>query len=237
MKELEDYPWFPAFLRDFQTAFIGFVVVRFAVYKPLIDHVNALQLPPQPITDLCSGSGEPAISIFKQCPGFTRLELTDKYPVTIRASVDMVYLPESVDVLDMAFEPGRIYTMFNAFHHFDDADKLRITERIQATGSRAFFVEILEPNVVFILKILFITTIGNLLLTPFIRPFSGWRLVLTYLIPVNIFTIAYDGIVSVFKSRSVRQYQQLFAGRQGVSVFKLQKGLRSLVVIQTDPLA
>ena len=188
------------------------------------------------MTDLCSGSGEPAISIFKQCGSFTRLELTDKYPAESVVSNDIIYLQESVDVLDMAFEPGKCYTMFNAFHHFDDADKLRIIERIRTAGSRAFFAEILEPNFVFVLKILFITTIGNLLLTPFIRPFSLSRLVLTYLIPLNIFTIAYDGIVSVFKSRSVKQYRHLFAGQQGVNVFRLQKGLSSIVVIEAVPL-
>lgn len=237
MKELEDLSWFPSVLRNYQTDFIGFVVARFNVYGVFIDHVKALLLPVQPMTDLCSGSGEPAISIFRKSDCFSHLLLTDKYPNTLKFQDDKItYNMLRADVLEMEFRQGTCYTMFNAFHHFTDGDKTRIAHRIQATGSRAFFVEILQPNIVCLLKVFLATTIGSLLLTPFLHPFSLKRLFFTYILPVNILAITYDGIVSVFKSRSVMQYQELFAGTEDtVKVIKLTNGWHPLVVIHIEP--
>ena len=84
VKELEDYYWFPAFLRNFQTDFIGFVVDRFHVYNVFIEHLKANRLSDQPMTDLCSGSGAPAINIFRQSNCFSRLKLTDKFPNALK---------------------------------------------------------------------------------------------------------------------------------------------------------
>ena len=154
MKELEDYNWFPPVLRNFQTEFIGFVVDKFNVYNVFIQHLKTLQLSRLPMTDLCSGSGEPAIGIFKKSNCFSRLKLTDKFPSDLNITdATISYDLQSADVLEMAFKPGTCYTMFNAFHHFTDADKLKITQNIQNSGSTAFIVEILEPTVFCLLKI------------------------------------------------------------------------------------
>ena len=215
MKELEDLPYFPSLLRNFQTAFIGFVVVRFNVYQAFIEHIRSLSHPIQPMNDLCSGSGEPAIHIFKESNCFSHLILSDKFPTDLKLDDDKIsYDKISTDVLEMEFKHGTYYTMFNAFHHFTDAEKIKIVQKIQNSGSGAFIVEILEPTVFCLLKIFFTTTVGSLLLTPFIRPFSLKRLFFTYIFPVNILTISFDGILSVFKSRSVKQYQKLFADNE-----------------------
>ena len=236
MKELEDLPYFPSLLRNFQTDFIGFVVVRFNIYHAFIKHIQALSTPLQPMFDLCSGSGEPAIHIFKTSNCFSSLTLSDKFPNKFINADKIPYLPHSLDVLEMEFQSGVCYTMFNAFHHFTDEEKLKIAHKILASGSRSFFVEILEPNITCLLKVLFATTIGNLFLTPFIRPFSFFRLMLTYIIPINLFTITFDGIVSVFKSRSVNQYRKLFVDLgDSINVFKMKKDISTLIIIQIHP--
>lgn len=234
MKELEDHSWFPGSLRNFQTEFIGFVVAKFKVYDEFIKYLNALSLSAQPMEDLCSGSGEPAISIFRKSYCFGHLSLSDKYPNPSSLPDDKIsYDKQSRDVLEMEFKRGRYYTMFNSLHHFKDADKLKIARNIQASGSTAFFVEILEPTLACFFKVLFLTTFGNLLLTPFVRPFSLVRLLFTYVIPVNLITIPFDGIVSVLKSRSVRQYQELFTNCvPAIEVLRLKNGLAPLIVIQ-----
>jgi hypothetical protein len=133
----------------------------------------------------------------------------------------------------MEFKPGTFYTMFNAFHHFKDKEKVKIVQEIQNSGSTAFIVEILEPTIFCLLKIFFTTTIGSLVLTPFIRPFSLKRLFFTYILPVNILTITFDGIVSVLKSRSVKQYQDLFANNEhAIKIFRIKNGLTPLIAIQ-----
>jgi len=237
VKELEDYSWFPHFLRKFQTDFIGFVVTTFNVYGFFIEHLKTLSLSVQSMTDLCSGSGEPAISIFRKSNCFSHLLLTDKYPNEMKwndgeISYDMI----STDVLEMEFKAGTYYTMFNAFHHFKDEEKLKIVQKIQNSGSSAFIVEILEPTVFCFLKIFFTTSIGSLLLTPFILPFSLCRLFFTYIIPVNVITISFDGILSVLKSRSVKQYQNLFSYHgSAIKIYRLKDRLNTLIVIQIEP--
>lgn len=234
MKELEDHSWFPPVLRKFQTEFIGFVVARFNVYDGFVKHLNTLSLPAQPLTDLCSGSGEPAIHIFKKSHCFTHLFLSDKYPASqVVKSGEDSYAMARKDVLEMEFNPGTCYSMFNAFHHFSDEDQLRIIRKLHHSGSTAFLAEILEPDIICFLKVLFTTTIGCLLLTPFIRPFSFRRLFFTYLLPVNILTITYDGLVSVLKSRTANHYRKLFADQgEGIEVIRLRNGLTPVIIIQ-----
>lgn len=234
MKELEDHKQFPSFLRNFQTEFIGFVVSAFNVYDAFVQHLKTLNLPLQPMADLCSGSGEPAVSIFRKSNCFSSLALSDKFPnQSDFPNKNISYEPKSMDVLKMEFGSGKCYTMFNSFHHFRDDDKLKIAEKIHASGSVGFIVEIIEPTVLCLLKIIFVTTIGNLLLTPFVKPYSFKRLFFTYIIPVNLFTITFDGVVSVFKSRTVLQYQKLFFDHSDtIQVFKLKNILSPLIVIQ-----
>lgn len=237
MKELEDYSWFPPLLRDFQLEFIGFVVTKFNVYDVFISYIQSLSLPLGSMTDLCSGSGEPAITIFRQSNCFNQLTLSDKYPNTAKLEGGTSeYTIQRADVLDMDFKAGTCYTMFNAFHHFSDAEKVKIVQNIQTTGSAAFFVEILEPTLFCLVKVFFTTTIGSLVLTPFIRPFSFIRLLLTYIVPVNLLAITFDGLVSVAKSRSVKQYQTLFAKQKDwVKIVKLKTTLSTLIVIHIEP--
>ncbi len=234
MKELEDLGWFPARLRNYQTEFIGSVVLWLRVYDRVVDRLRSRPEPLRPMVDLCSGSGEPAISIHRASAAFSSLTLTDKYPGRAPPlGVAVVYVPASVDVLQLDFAPGTCYTMFNAFHHFPDADKLRILQRIRASGSEACFVELLEPTVVCFIKVLLMTTLGTVLLTPFVRPFSLGRLFFTYILPVNVLTITYDGAVSVLRARSARRYSALFAGEVGVAVTRLVGGVLPLMLIET----
>ncbi len=236
MKELEDYSWFPSILRNFQTAYIGFVVSTFNVYGVFTTYIKSLPLELGALTDLCSGSGEPAIGIFKQSNCFSHLVLTDKYPNSLAVNIPHIsYNNQSVDIREMEFRKDTYYTMFNAFHHFTEKEKVNMAKKIQASGSTAFVVEILEPTLLCFLKVFFSTTIGCLLLTPFVYPFSWTRLLFTYLIPVNIFTITYDGMVSVLKSRSVKYYQNLF-GNGAIKIFRLKSTLNALVVIQIEPI-
>ncbi len=237
MKELEDRHWFPSLFRNYQTDFIGFLVTRFHFYDPFVDSLRARSFTPRPLWDLCSGSGEPAISIFKECGQFTTLTLSDKFPNPSRSRDDRIaYLDHPADVLAMRFSRGTCYTMFNALHHFSDDEKLRIVQRVQDAGAMAFFVEVLEPSAPCLLGVLFAASAGNLLLAPFIRPFSVWRLFFTYVLPINLITIGFDGVVSVLRSRSARHYQALFtSARPGVQVLRLAKGRVPLIVIGIRP--
>jgi hypothetical protein len=233
LKELEDHTWFPAFLRQYQTDFIGFSAVKLNAYSAFVKHLCSFSGPREVMADLCSGSGEPAITIFKRSHCFNRLLLSDKFPPSFfPVASGISFDPLSRDVLKMEFEGGRCYTMFNAFHHFSDAEKLLLVKKVQASGSAAFFVEVLEPGIASLFKVVALTTLGCLAFTPFLRPFSWLRLLLTYVIPVNVCTISFDGVVSVIKSRTEGEYRRLFSGLKAVRVFRLKSKANSNIVIE-----
>jgi hypothetical protein len=232
MKELEDYKWFPNTLRNYQTEYIGFVVKQFNIYKPFVK-----TLPKQmdkTMFDLCSGSGEPAASIFVESNAFKHLTLTDKYPFAYyQNGANINYIQESLDVLKIEFKAGNTYTMFNAFHHFSEDEQRVICSKIIEAKADAFFVEILFPNPLQLAKILTATTLGVLFLTPFTKPFSWKKLFFTYIIPINILTISIDGIISVFKSKTVKQYQRTLNNNR-VNVYEIKSFLAPLLVIQIN---
>lgn len=88
--------------------------------------------------------------------------------------------------------------MFNAFHHFTPEQQKHL---VQLHASRGLLVfEVLQPTLLTFLKILFTTTIGQLLLAPFVRPFRWERILFTYILPINLIIIPWDGLVSVLRS-------------------------------------
>lgn len=136
----------------------------------------------------------------------------------------------------MKFDRETYYTMFNAFHHFSDPMKRELVKRMREAKSPVIIAEILQPTVLCLLNVIAMTTIGCILLTPFIRPFSFGRLFFTYVLPVNILTITADGVISVFKSRSVKQYKTLFADcPDGVKIFRLGNCIAPVIIIELSP--
>ncbi len=233
MMELEDQPWFPALLRNFQTDHIGHIVARWRVYDPFIAHLGSIRPARLPLVDLCSGSGEPAITVFNQSGSFTHLTLTDKYPRTGFVDSELiVYDHRSVDARTIPIEAGSSYSLFNAFHHFTDAEKRRLVRRLSEESGGAYIVEILEPSVACYFKVLLATTIGTIVLAPFVKPFSVFRIFFTWILPVNVLTITWDGLVSVSRSRSVRHYRRLLKDHAGrVGVMRLRHRWFPLVLI------
>ncbi|MEZ4804673.1 MAG: hypothetical protein R2852_04105 [Bacteroidia bacterium] len=217
-----------------QTAFIGYIVSKFKIYNAFIKYINSQNLEYSTLFDLCSGSGEPAISIFKASQSFDQLILSDKYPNTKLAFNDQVkYINESIDVNEFKFKSNVTYTMFNAFHHFSDKKKEDIVQCIIESKTDAYFVEILRPNLFCLIQVLITTTLGCLVITPFLPSFNFKTFVFTYILPINLISITFDGIVSVFKSRSLKQYQNMtsqFSNK--VEVFKLGPLLAPLIVIR-----
>lgn len=237
MGELEDQTWFPDLLRNFQTDHIGFLVSRWPVYGPFIAYLRSRTSPPLAMTDLCSGSGEPAITVFRESQRFTRLTLTDKYPRSAFSGGEgIVYDQRSVDALTLPLRADTCYTLFNAFHHFSGTEQRALIKRLRAESGGAYVVEVLEPTAVCFFKVLLATTLGTVLFAPFVKPFSLARLFFTWIVPVNVITIAWDGLVSVLRSRSVGYYRWLLKSEAGrVGVMRLPHRWFPLVLIHITP--
>ncbi len=230
MVELEDLPWFPRLLREYQGQYIGWLAVRSGVYEPLLAHWDKRSAFGHVRVDLCSGSGEPALSLHRSVGSLEQLTLTDRFPARgTTTPINIRYATDALDARSLRPVPGVIYTMFNAFHHFTREEQAKLVRRIKAAGAEGWFVEVLEPTLVCALKVLAATTIGVVLFMPFVRPFRWGRLFFTYLLPLNVFTITWDGLISVLRSRRARTYRRRFAG-EGVRVMRFA-GLMPLTVL------
>lgn len=239
IKELEDYNWFPKILRRFQMEYIGSIIKWLHFYGPLVPVLQTLlkENNTDRIQDLCSGSGMPAIYIQNQIGDGYKTILSDKFPEHSFANTLTVhYLQQESDVLQLFPEQTMCYTMYNAFHHFTDLQKQQIIKKMQAANVSFVFAEILEPDIFTLIKIVFTTTILQVVTAPFVHPFSLMRLLFTYIIPVNLFTVTYDGIISVFKSKSVKQYQKLLCGlangRYEISVHRYNSWKGAVICIK-----
>jgi hypothetical protein len=246
MKELEDYAWFPPLLRRFQAEYIGQLAARTKVYRPLLPILKKMidQQRPGQITDLCTGNADPMLYMARHLPEPQRIVLTDKFPRPDLAPEPGIHhihvLTTPFDVTTDAFAPDQLYTMFNAFHHFGPAGQLSLMQRVKASGSAFLWVEILEPGLFSAVKIAAATTVGQLLLAPFVRPFSIFRLLLTYVLPINLFTVTLDGLISVAKSKPLAHYQQLarVVHGEGYTVRAWQQKtafFTTLTIIQGEP--
>ncbi len=209
IKELEDQEWFPGILRRYQAGFIGSVACWLRLYRPLVPVLQRMIDPLPRITDLCTGSGLPAIDMHRQLRGITITLLTDKFPCRIDTPDGVQTWDEPLDILAFQSADNCVYTMYNAFHHFNAAQQRQLLQQMANARAGFLFAEVLTPTIFDAVKILLMTTVGQLLLAPFIQPFSWKRLILTYLIPVNLITVLFDGLVSVAKSHKTSYYQNM----------------------------
>jgi len=233
MQELEDLPWFPAIFRNYQTEHIGTLAVLLSVPDVFLAYLRRSAPREGPLVDLCSGSGELAATLFRRAGQFTGLTLTDLYPHWgFSAPERVIYDPRPLNVLALDPVPGTCYTMFNAFHHFTAGEQEGLVRKCRKAGVEAFFVELLEPTMLCMVKVLVASTIGVLLLAPFVKPFSLGRLFFTYVLPVNVLTITWDGVVSVLRSRTAAHYREgSVVAELGAQVHRLQGRWLPLTVI------
>lgn len=209
MKELEDYSWFPDSFRQEQSEFIGNLAVFTGIYKPFLNFLREHPAKTNHMHDLCSGSGKPAYYIFKKSQQFKGLTCSDKFDVKKQIPFG-VFQSVEADVLNMSYSKDETYTMLNAFHHFNNQEQNQIVNRIREGKSEAYLIEILDPSIITFVKILLAGTLGVVILTPFICKMTWRKFFLTYIFPITILTVTIDGLISVLKSKSAKQYREQF---------------------------
>lgn len=210
VKELEDLPGFPPLLRQMQTEYIGWMVRFFRVYRR-IPALSREYLPAkflQKWQDTGSGSGGP-IAALAGSPEWQSIAITlsDLYPQeACKLPPNCRYEPKPTDALHLKLETPHTISFFNAFHHFTLQEQSNIISSQLKAGHAVFVAEILQPNLLSFLRILLATTIGQVLFCPLVTPFRWKRILFTWLLPVNLLTVTWDGLVSVLKSPRRRDY-------------------------------
>jgi len=229
-------------LRRYQSEYIGSLVKWLSIYRPVVQEFKDLVecLNPQFVQDLCSGSGIPAIYMQEHVATIPNSILSDKFPdLKFSPTLKINYLKTPVDVLQLDPQPGVVYSMYNALHHFTDDEKLMLIIKMRNKKNGFLFAEILQPDLLTMIKVIFSSTLLQLLTAAFVKPFSLSRLFFTYIIPVNIITVLYDGIISVMKARSSKQYatllNELSSAGYNISVGKCGSWKATIVFIKGMP--
>jgi len=219
--EFEDLPWFPERIRNYITEFLCTIAEKFNMFGPVVPTINELIAKSENpiVVDLASGGGGQWRGLIPQvllsCDDF-HLFLTDKYPNTVALRKVQEGFPsvvsieeESVDATGCISEKlVGVRTLFLSLHHF----KPELVEQVFASA-----IEANVPIAVFEaqqrdVKHLIRFSLSPILvwaLTPFIRPFSIGRLVLTYLIPIVPLVILWDGLVSVLRTYTPEEIKMI----------------------------
>ena len=241
LKELEDYPWFPSYLRKMQLEYVGWISVQLKLYHPILKEI--IKFPSNQWVDLASGSGWPALYLQKNTSHQINYTLSDLYPDSVSNEVkkQVEVEREPLNLIDFQPETGKQYSLFNAFHHFSSAQQKQLIKKIKEANASCIIAEVLEPSLLSFIQV----TLAAFIVQPFtawaIRPFSILRMITTYLIPIQLFTVAWDGWLSVVKSKNINQYKELLSGfndnQYSIEAKKIQQLQGNLIVIIAKPVS
>ena len=208
--EFEDFKWFPDFIRDGGTDFLGFILKLTKFYEPILEVLAKVIKTTKhtQVLDLCSGNGGPIEFVCKKINHQLNLKfiLSDKYPnfpaykkLKQITNNKIDYCGQPLDVLHMDIKTKGVITMFSAIHHFEPNEIRIIFKNVVKSKMPVCIFDSGDKHIGTIVGILFFHPIIFFFCTPFIRPFKFSRIIFTYLIPViPIYTI-WDGIVSILR--------------------------------------
>lgn len=222
--EFEDFAWFPAWLRDYETDGLQFFINTFGFYDSISPALEQLleEAPAAEVVDLCSGGSGPWIRLKPHLE--QRLErplkvtLTDKFPnlnALRRAQelADVEFEERSVDATCVGEELSGVRTLFSSFHHFPPQLAAAILRDAWERRTPIAVFEITARTPLDLLKFVF-APLAVLFWTPLIRPFRWGRLLFTYLLPLVPLIGLWDGLVSCLRTYSPRELEALVADLQ-----------------------
>ncbi|WP_338865079.1 hypothetical protein [Myxococcus stipitatus] len=203
--EFIDQDWCPQLLRDLVTDYLHTVSTRLGLYDGAVD-VLARGLKSSgnnDLLDLCSGGRGPLPHLkrllAKKHGVNPSVLLSDKFPHADAAGCarreGVTYLERPVDALHVPPDLRGMRTLFNALHHFrpEEVRRMLSDARTQHVPIAAF--ETVRRTPAGVLSMVLVPWLV-LLFTPWVRPVTPLRLLLTYVIPVAPLLIFWDGLVS-----------------------------------------
>lgn len=222
--EIHDQSWFPDLLRDFVTDTLQIIWNFFNFYEPIVPRLRyALQeAGTHRILDLCSGGGGPWLGLVHDFEDKERFPLdiclTDRFP-NPGAFEHAKNLPHSGVVfhaspVDATCVPAGLEgfrTLFTSFHHFPPREARAILQDAVECRQGVGIFEVPKRDWLTIVLVLFMPIMA-FVLVPLIRPFRWSRLLWTYLIPVVLFVVWFDGVISCLRSYTPRELRALTRG-------------------------
>lgn len=233
--EFEDLPWFPARIRDYMTDYLQFVANQLDFYKPVLFVLErGLQASGgETIVDLASGGGGGLLKVARHLlenhPGL-QVVLTDRYPnldaferTAAKQPGVFVYEQAPVDARAVPASLQGLRTQFLSLHHFRPADAKKILQNAVDAGAPIAIFEAQKRNVEHLLRFA-LSPIAVWLMTPVIRPFSGRRILLTYLVPAVPAFVFWDGLVSVLRTYTAEEMMAMAEAAGGSTGYVWEAG-------------
>lgn len=223
--ELEDFTWFPHWLRKCMTRLLvvvhkilgsGEMLAR--VISKVLKESNS-----STIIDLCSGSGGPMPEVKQILNKKYGLKdptviLTDLYPDLETAKIfndqsenNISYQTIPVDATTIAGSKAGLRTMVGSFHHMKPEDARKILESAQKAGQPVCIFEIIYnslPAGFWWVAFPFIFVMA-FFITPMVRPITWQQVFFTYVIPIIPICFAWDGAVSSARMYTVADLDEL----------------------------
>lgn len=233
--EFEDFDWFPTSLRNYLTDYLQFVSNLFDFYAPivpiLVKGLNASH--GTTMIDLGSGGGGGLVRVANQlATKVTGLQivLTDLHPnlaafeATVAKNPQVFsYRPEKIDALNVPPALTGFRTQFLSFHHFQPHAAQQILQNAVDAGAAIAIFEGQKRDLSHLLRFA-LSPIFVLLFTPFIKPLTLGRLVFTYLIPVVPLVVMWDGVVSVLRTYTAAELQNMTAALRDGDLYRWEIG-------------
>ena len=209
LKELHDYPWFPATWRKGMTDFLAFFATFLMQYDPAFPMILKIiqQSGLKRVRDFCSGGASYLLKLDRylnvENDLHVNLIMTDKYPdiktfkrLAERSGGTLSYSAEPADALAPPPEKQEFRVMFSAMHHFSLPELELMIEQAVADDCGVGFFDYAMHNHFRTLLLLPGVVPLVWILTPFMLPFSWKRLLWTYILPAIPVMLLIDGFIS-----------------------------------------
>ena len=231
--ELGDADWLPPSLRGSVGETLSLLTDCFHPYGEALELVADRLAEDRPgrIVDLCAGAGGPwrrlggLLADRGHTPEVVLTDLHPEVPARLRGRLglgDRVRIwPEPVDARRVPDELVGHRIMFNALHHFDADGVREIFADAARAGSPIVCLEVTERRWRCLPAIALIP-LATLLVTPWLPPRRGFRLLWTYGIPAVPLITGFDGLVSC--ARSYRIEELLRLAREAVPAWNWTAG-------------
>lgn len=227
--ELEDLSACPRAIRDGGTDWLRFVAELTGAFDPVAPKLRAAMDAGgvDRIVDLCSGGGGPWIRLepVLRESGDVKVVLTDLYPnedalahARTRSEGRLETRLEPTDATDVPQALSGVRTLFNGFHHFaPEQAKAILQDAVNKRQPIAIFEGFHHRGLGMLMVWSQVPLVW--LLTPFVRPFSFVRLLLTYLLPAIPFLVWFDGTMSMLRLYLQDELREMVDSVEGHEAF------------------
>lgn len=210
--EFEDYPWFPAAVRDGITDYLRFFLNTFDIYRPVVPVIKDTldKCGTNQIIEIAAGGGGSIENILshldKISDGKTNVVLTDYFPnhkafklLKERNNGRFSFVTKPVDAANVPPDLKGLRTLFSAFHHFNaNTAKAVLHDAVEKNSPIGVF-DGAERKFKYIAGVIVSTLLFIFLIPLFTKPVKLSRFFYTYIIPLIPLFALFDGIVSMLR--------------------------------------